>query len=230
MKTRRKFIAMGLLSGLGATAFGKGSADSRILKGRVQLAVGGRDFSPKTGLERKSTPSACWQCVQRCNIIGYTENDQLVKVEGNPNSIRNRGKICAKGQAGPNQVYDPDRILFPMKRMGKRGEGKWKRISWDEALDEVCSRLKKLRDDGHPEKFMFHYGRMKGSESKIVKSCFLAAYGTKTIGNHTTICEGAKWTAQELTWGKHYDANNVEHAKIILNFGSNPLEAHTSHM
>ncbi|NIO06975.1 MAG: molybdopterin-dependent oxidoreductase, partial [Deltaproteobacteria bacterium] len=48
-----------------------------------------------------------------------------------------------------------------MKRVGKRGEGKWKRISWDEALDELTARLKKLRDEGHPEKFMFHYGRMK---------------------------------------------------------------------
>ena len=107
-----------------------------------------------------------------------------------------------------------------MKRVGKRGEGKWKRISWDEALTDLATRLKKLRDEGHPEKFMFHYGRMKGSSSKIVKSAFLGAYGTKTVGNHTSICEGGKWTAQELTWGKHYDNWDFDNTKFVLNFGS----------
>jgi anaerobic selenocysteine-containing dehydrogenase len=117
-----------------------------------------------------------------------------------------------------------------MKRAGKRGSGKWKRISWDEALTEVAGRLKKLRDDGHPEKFMFHYGRMKASSSKIVKSVFLGAYGTKTVGNHTSICEGGKWTAQELTWGKHYDNWDFDNTKFVINFGSGVLEAHTNHI
>jgi anaerobic selenocysteine-containing dehydrogenase len=90
--------------------------------------------------------------------------------------------------------------------------------------------LKKLRDEGHPEKFMFHYGRMKASSSKIVKSVFLANYGTKTIGNHTSICEGGKWTAQELTWGKHYDNWDFDNTKFVLNFGSSVLEAHTNHI
>jgi anaerobic selenocysteine-containing dehydrogenase len=129
-----------------------------------------------------------------------------------------------------SHVYDPDRVLYPMKRIGKRGEGKWKRITWNEALDELSSRLKELRDAGHPEKFMFHYGRMKASSSKLIKSDFLAAYGTKTIGNHTSICEGGKWTAQELTWGKHYDNWDFDNTKFVLNFGSGVLEAHTNHI
>ncbi len=89
--------------------------------------------------------------------------------------------------------------------------------------------LRTLRDKGHPEQFMFHYGRMKGSDSAIVKN-FLTAYGTGTVGNHTSICEGGKWTAQELTWGAHYDVNDVENTDMILNFGCNFYEAHTSHV
>jgi anaerobic selenocysteine-containing dehydrogenase len=77
---------------------------------------------------------------------------------------------------------------------------------------------------------MFHYGRMKASNSKLIKSLFLANYGTKTIGNHTSICEGGKWTAQELTWGKHYDNWDFDHTKYVLNFGSSCLEAHTNHI
>jgi anaerobic selenocysteine-containing dehydrogenase len=116
-----------------------------------------------------------------------------------------------------------------MRRVGERGEGKWKRITWDEALDELATRLKTLHDAGTPEKFMFHYGRMKGGTAKLVHS-FLAAYGTGTIGNHTSLCEGGKWTAQELTWGGHYDNWDFDNTAFVLNFGSNIFESHTNHI
>ncbi|MFC3118557.1 molybdopterin-dependent oxidoreductase [Jhaorihella thermophila] len=193
------------------------------------LLHGGKDFSPITYEERKAVPSACYQCVTRCPIVGYVENGKLEKISPQYNSIRTEGTLWAKAQAGVNHVYDPDRILYPLRRVGKRGEGKWKRISWDEALDEIAARLKKLRDEGTPEKFMFHYGRMKSSTSKMVKSVFLATYGTGTIGNHTAICEGSKWVAQELTWGGHYDNWDFDNTQFILNFGSNVYEAHTNH-
>jgi anaerobic selenocysteine-containing dehydrogenase len=226
--TRREVIKLGAAS---AAVFATGKiGGSSALAGTVDLAAGGKDFSPETGAERKMIPSACWNCVTRDAMIGFVEDGRLVKLEGHPDSIRGKGKICAKGGAGVNQLYDPDRVLYPMKRAGKRGSGKWKRISWDEALTELASRLKKLRDEGHPEKFMFHYGRMKGSSSKIIKSVFLSTYGTKTIGNHTSICEGAKWTGQELTWGKHYDNWDFDNTKFVLNFGSGVLESHTNHI
>ena len=228
--TRRKFIALGVVSAAVLAGANRVFGKSPILTGTLKLKEAGKDFSPQTGRERKVVPSACWQCVARDAVLCYVEDGKLVKIEGNPESIRNRGKICAKGQAGVNQIYDPDRILYPMKRVGKRSEGKWKRISWNEALDELSTRLKKLLDEKHPEKFMFHYGRMKGSDGKIIKDNFLTAFGTGTIGNHTSICEAAKWTAQELTWGKHYDVNDVAHANMILNFGCNLFETHTSHL
>ena len=225
---RRDLFKLGVATAA-VLAVGKGLGSS-ALAGTVNLAAGGKDFSPKTGSERKMVPSACWSCVTRDSMIGFVEDGRLVKLEGHPDSIRGKGKICSKGAAGINQLYDPDRILYPMKRAGKRGEGKWKRVSWDEALTELAGRLKKLRDEGHPEKFMFHYGRMKASSSKIVKSVFLATYGTGTIGNHTSICEGGKWVGQELTWGKHYDNWDFDHTKLVVNFGSGVLDAHTNHI
>ncbi len=226
--TRRNFMKLAVASGavLSSGEIFKSSA----LAGSIKLEWGGKDFSPSTGKEREAIPTACWSCVTRCAAMGFVEDGRLVKMESHPRSIRTQGKMCAKGQSAPNEVYFPDRILYPLKRAGKRGEGKWKRISWDEALTELAGRLKKLRDEGHPEKFMFHYGRMKGSSSKLIKSVFLATYGTKTIGNHTSICEGGKWTAQELTWGKHYDNWDFDNTKFVLNFGSNVQEAHTNHI
>ena len=78
------------------------------------------------------------QCIAACGIIGYRENGRIVKIEGNPYCANNRGMVCAKSQAGINQVYDPDRLLYPLVRVGKRGQGKWKRLPMDQALDLVA--------------------------------------------------------------------------------------------
>ena len=181
--------------------------------------------------ERTCIPTSCLQCVAICGVNAYREGDQahgrIAKLEGNPYSPNNMGMTCAKGQAGMNQTYDPDRIIYPLKRVGKRGEGKWKRISWDEALTEVAEKMKEPLDAGHPEEIMFHYGRSR--IKPWVKNFFNAALGTKTIGNHTSICETSKWTGQELVFGKHYDVNDFPNTNMILNFGCNPLEAHTAH-
>ena len=224
MFNRRNFLKLGAASsaaGLAGTALMAKTADKH--------AWGNKDFSPKTGRERKAVPSACYQCVTRCPNITYVEDGRVVKIEGQLNSIRSEGVMCAKGQGGVNQPNDPDRILYPLKRVGARGEGKWKRISWDEALTEVTDRIKALMDQGEPEKFMFHYGRMKSSTSKMVKT-FLSVVGTGTMGNHTSICEGGKWSAQEFTWGGHYDTWDFDHTRFVLNFGSNAFEAGTNHI
>ncbi len=189
------------------------------------------DYSPVTGEERTAIPSACWQCVCRDGIICYVEDGRLAKIEGNPRAQKTRGKICAKGQGGIGQVYDPDRLLFPMRRVAgtARGDHQWERISWDDALTELTAKMAEARA-ADPKYFMFHYGRMKGSSSKLAKSYFLPAFGSKSYAGHTAICESNKWTSQELVWGKHYDVNDVINSSVIVNFGSNPLAAHTSHI
>ncbi len=227
--TRRNFMKIGIASGA-LLAAGENLIPS-ALAGTVKLQKGGKDFSPETGGERKAIPTSCWSCVTRCPAMGFVEDGRVVKMESNPDSKRTEGKMCSKGQAGPNQVYFPDRILYPMRSVGKRGEGKWKRVSWDEALTELAGRLKKHRDAGQPEKLFYHYGRQKSSSGKLIKGLFLKdAWGATTYGNHTSICEGGKWVAQELTWGGHYDNWDFDKTNFILNFGSNCQEAHTNHI
>jgi len=224
---RRNFLKLAAASGTSMAA-GIG-ASQNALAGSIKLETGGRDFSPTTKKELKAVPTACWQCVTRDAAIGYVEDGRLRKLEGNPNSIRTLGKLCARGQAGINQVYFPDRILYPMQRVGKRGEHKWKRISWDDALDLVASKLKPLRDAGTPELFMYQYGRHKASQAATMYD-FMAAYGTKTIGNHTSVCEAAKWVGQESLWGGMYDNWDYDNTDFVLNFGSNNFETHTNHI
>ncbi len=196
---------------------------TNTLVGDIKDGVG-KDYSPTTGKERTAVPSACWQCVARDAMIAYVEDGRLAHLEGNHRLLRTNGKLCSKGQGGVNHVYDPDRLLFPMKRIDgtERGAGQWERITWDDAIDELVKKLQAVRDDD-PGKFMLHYGRMKGSSSKVMKDYFLYGFGSKTYAGHTSICESNKWTSQELVWGKHYDVNDVENSKTSLVFGSNPL-------
>ncbi|QDT08495.1 molybdopterin-containing oxidoreductase family protein [Planctomycetes bacterium K23_9] len=176
----------------------------------------------------KKIPGMCQLCSTVCGIIGYVKDGRLIKVEGNPNDPNSRGYLCARGQAALNHQYHPERLLYPLKRVGKRGEGKWKRITWDEALDEIAVKLKAIRDSDHPEEFAFHQGRLR---SKDAVKRFLVAFGTSTQLNHRALCSGNR-RAANLTylWESDWDLNDVEHTKYILNFGSNAFEAHQGHI
>ncbi|MGI9516796.1 MAG: molybdopterin-containing oxidoreductase family protein [Pirellulaceae bacterium] len=176
----------------------------------------------------KSVPGMCQLCSTVCGIVGKVKDGRVLKIEGNPNDPNSRGRLCARGQAGLNHLYHPERLLYPLKRVGARGEGKWKRISWEEALDEIAAKLKAIRESGHPEEFAFHQGRQR---SKDALKRFLDAYGTKTQLSHRSLCSGNR-RAANLTylWESDWDLNDVEHSKYILNFGSNAFEAHQGHV
>ena len=255
---RRALLKTGILAafGLGAGAIFRGlssvahAAEKSDFRGSEKALGGVADpligekgragidgYVGLSGVRRKAVATTCMQCIAACGIVGYNEDGRIAKIEGNPYCPNNRGMVCAKSQAGPNQVYDPDRILYPLLRVGKRREGKWKRISMREALDLVAfggtiagrkvDGLKAIYESGKPEEFMFHYGRsrIKGAQNHFQK----AAYGSGTQGNHTSICETAKWLGNEITMGKHYDVNDAAHSRYVLIFGANVLEAHTAH-
>ena len=184
------------------------------------------DFSKYA--DTKQIPGMCQLCSTVCGIMGHVKDGRLIKIEGNPNDPNSRGRVCARGQAGLNHLYHPERLLYPLKRVGARGEGKWKRVSWDEALDEIAVKLKAVRDSGHPENFAFHQGRQR---SKDALKRFLNAYGTKTQLSHRSLCSGNRRAANlTFLWESDWDLNDVEHSKYILNFGSNAFEAHQGHI
>ncbi|HSO49935.1 MAG TPA: formate dehydrogenase, partial [Acidimicrobiia bacterium] len=91
-------------------------------------------------VERHSmlVPTTCFNCESACGLLAYVDRQTLEirKLEGNPEHPGSRGKNCAKGPATINQITDPDRILHPLKRSGRRGEGKWTEVSWNEAMDD----------------------------------------------------------------------------------------------
>lgn len=192
------------------------------------LRQGGAGYSQLSGTELTSIPSICGECPSHCSVLGFVDEGRVVKIEGNPKSIRNEGKVCAKGQSGVQKIYDPDRILSPLRRTGKRGQGKWEKISWDDALADLGGRLKKLRDEGTPEKFVFHHGSIPASAEKLIDDVFLPTYGTASVIKQGSREQSARWTAHELTWGGVADSWDFDNTKFILNFGSNVLESSTN--
>ena len=92
-------------------------------------------------------PTTCFNCESACGLTAYIDKEDMTvrKFEGNPYHPGSRGRNCAKGPATINQIKDTDRILYPLKRVGKRGEGKWERVSWGEALDNIAGKITKMK-------------------------------------------------------------------------------------
>lgn len=105
-------------------------------------------------------PSACRQCYGRCGILGHVKNGRVIKIEGD-NSVFSEGTLCPRAFAIPQMMYSPLRVLYPMKRVGEKGEGKWKRVSWDEALDDITRKYKDIIDKygGHTIAHQYGTGR-----------------------------------------------------------------------
>lgn len=106
-------------------------------------------------------PTTCFNCESACGLTAFIDKDsgKVRKFEGNPYHPGSRGRNCAKGPATINQITDPDRILYPLKRTGKRGEGQWARVSWDEVLDDIAGRMRKAIQEGRNNQIAYHVGR-----------------------------------------------------------------------
>src|SRR5690606_33415193 len=106
-------------------------------------------------------PTICFNCEAACGLVAYVDHDtqQVKKLEGNPYHPGSRGRNCAKGPATLNQIHDPDRILYPMRRVGPRGSGRFERATWDEALDDLAGRIRRAIVEGRLTEVMYHVGR-----------------------------------------------------------------------
>jgi thiosulfate reductase/polysulfide reductase chain A len=100
-------------------------------------------------------PGMCEMCVWRCGLIAKVKNGRVVKLDGNPEHPHSRGHLCVRGQSGLMNTYDPDRVLTPLIRAGKRGEGRFRKASWDEALDLVASNMLDIKTKYGAEAMVF---------------------------------------------------------------------------
>src|SRR3954454_9430904 len=160
-------------------------------------------------------PTTCFNCESACGLLAYIdkETNQIQKFEGNPENPGSRGRNCAKGPATLNQVTDPDRILYPLKRAGKRGAGKWERVSWDQVLDDLAGRIRKAIVEDRKSEIMYHVGR-PGEDGFTER--ILAAWGVDGHNSHTNICSSGAREGYQLWMGLDWPSPDHANAKVIL--------------
>lgn len=173
----------------------------------------------------KWIPSVCGQCPGGCGILGRVIDGWVVNIVGNPLHPINRGSLCPKGIAGLQGLYDPDRIRTPLKRVGKRGEGKWQPITWEEALSSLSSSLKRLRQTSQPERLALWTGGQRGLIRSLWKR-FLEAFGSPNAMEDEFQWEGLPIEGLYLTQGIYAPpAYDLENARYVLSFGPSLLES-----
>ncbi len=178
------------------------------------------ELDPQAWPKRKErhytlVPTTCFNCESACGLLAYIDKTtgEIQKFEGNPEHPGSRGRNCAKGPATLNQVKDPDRILHPLKRTGKRGEGKWAQVSWNEVLDELAGRIRNAIIEDRRHEVMYHVGR-PGEDGFTER--ILAAWGIDGHNSHTNICSSSSREGYQLWMGLDRPSPDHANAKVIL--------------
>ncbi|HSW57743.1 MAG TPA: molybdopterin-dependent oxidoreductase, partial [Dehalococcoidales bacterium] len=173
-------------------------------------------------------PTFCHGCgaaKPRCAVLCHVRDGRFVRVEGNPeafnNGIRGSESLCAKGHTGMQYVYSGERLLYPLKRAGEKGEGKLQRISWDEALETIAGKLKECREKYGPES----YGLLSPEYWPVLSTVgrrFLNVYGSPNY-LHSAICATPRMAAARITIGfSTWKTDDYASSRLIVNWGANP--------
>ena len=164
----------------------------------------------------------CEMCVWRCGVLAKVEEGRVVKLEGNPEHPHSNGNLCPRGQSGLMNTYDPDRVLTPLIRVGKRGEGLFRKASWEEALDLVAKNMLKIKDKYGPEAMIFSSTH---NLSQVQFENLLNAFGSPNYGTQRSLCFNAMIVANLVTYGMEEPARKYEGLKYIILTGRNLMEA-----
>jgi len=210
--SRRDFLK------LGGAAFGALTASQLVAPPVAQAARRFIDDPNGDGY----IPTMCEMCVWRCGVKAKVDEGRIVKLDGNPDHPHSRGKLCARGQSGLMNTYDPDRVLTPLIRVGKRGEGKFRRVSWDEALDFTAEKMLQIKEKYGPEAMVFSSTH---NLSQVQFENLLNGFGSPNYGTQRSLCFNAMITAFSLTYGVEEPARNYEDVQFMLLTGRNMMEA-----
>jgi len=167
-------------------------------------------------------PTMCEMCVWRCGVLAKVKDGKVVKLEGNPEHPNSRGKLCARGQSGLMNTYDPDRVLHPLIRVGKRGEGKFRQASWEEALDLVAKNMLDIKQKYGPEAMLFSSTH---NISQPVFENLLYGFGSPNYGTQRSLCFNAMIVANLMTYGMEEPARDYGNIKYLILTGRNLTEA-----
>jgi len=164
----------------------------------------------------------CQACLYSCGIEASVERGKVVRVEGMPEHPVSRGRICPKGANVIHWVYSPERLKFPLKR----DHGEWKRISWDEALDTIALKLKRIKEKHGAKAVASLFGMaffVQGRISKELMQRFWDVYGSPNIFSVDSMCYRVRCAAQAMTFGRRAVPDfEVQNTNCLVFWAHNP--------
>lgn len=175
-------------------------------------------------------PGGCNICFNCCTVKFHFKNNELVKITGNDDDPLLKGRVCPKSQLTLQMYHSEHRLKYPQKRVGARGEGRFERISWDQALDEIAERLKKIRDEHGAEALAMYIGTRTGIlDYRSTTKMFAQLFGTPNKDGTDPFCASGKNVAFEITLGSigsgnSYTENDLGSAELYVYIGDNQAE------
>jgi anaerobic selenocysteine-containing dehydrogenase len=177
---------------------------------------------PEIG-ETSHVNSVCTLCPGGCGISVRKIEGRGVKIEGMTGHPVNQGGICALGLSGLQLLYGPTRIKTPLRRIGKRGEDRWEKISWEQAISEIAEKLDVLRTSGNSHTIAGIAGSRQGTVSQLFKR-FLTAYGSPNFFHTPSCVDTYQLAFQYMNGVSGAPGFDLENADVILSFGSGLLD------
>ena len=177
--------------------------------------------------KEKAIPTLCAMCGPGpgCGIYAYVKNGRFIRIEGMKESPLNRGRNCPKAHAAPQWVYSSERLRYPMKRVGKKGEGKFERIPWDEGLAIIAEKLKEQKEKYGPESLAILSPARRNYSEYMYR--FLVAHGSPNYG-HSGICAMQNAFCFAYTLGTLWPMADYKKSDLILVWGKQPIYSGSS--
>jgi thiosulfate reductase/polysulfide reductase chain A len=211
--SRRNFLKLG-------AAAASGFAIGQFIPPPVAKAARQAELLDNNGSGYIST--MCEMCVWRCGVRAKVTEGRVVKLEGNPDHPHSKGRLCARGQSGLMNTYDPDRVLTPLIRVGKRGEGKFRQASWNEALETVAENMLAIKNKYGAEAMVF------SSTHNLSQPLFenlLYGFGSPNYGTQRSLCFNAMIVSNLITYGMEEPARDYSQLQYLILTGRNLTEA-----
>ena len=165
----------------------------------------------------------CGPCHTRCGMLVHFENGRAVKVQGDPDNPISRGALCRRGQLILEHLYNPERLNSPLKRTGRRGEGKWQELTWEQAMDEIAEKLGSLRDRYGAETLVLSRGTYRTYGWAMKR--FLNLFGSPNMTGANTICMCPSHTVEWCTCGS-FARQDIGNAQCIVIQGYQPSQSY----
>ena len=186
------------------------------LERRIKAKIPGED----TGIEIRRTMCDICSPGMHCGVNAYVKDGKVIKIEGMDGHPRNDGRLCTKGMANREYIYREDRIMTPLKRVGKRGEGKFEPISWDEAYARIAKGLNEVKEKYGAESVAFYSGYSKWYRQMLRR--FTYAFGSPNYGCESSACYTAAFMAWKVAAGEQANPD-IANSDLFLGWAYNPF-------